>query len=64
MLALGAPEDAPAVLPLAVVVEGAAHPAELPDAPRALQADEHARLVVFFHIGAWERLRAVRTVNR
>ena len=62
VLALRTPEDAPAVLPLAVVVEGAAHPAELPDAPRALEANEDARFVVVFDLGAGEFLRAVRTV--
>ena len=62
VLALRAPEDAPAVLPLPVVVEGASHPAELPDAPLALEADEHARFVVVVDLGAGKLLRAVRAV--
>ena len=63
VLALRAPEDAPAVLPLAVVVEGAAHPAELPHAPRALQPREDARPVVLLDLGAGELLRAVGAVD-
>ena len=63
VLALRAPEDAPAVLPLAVVVEGAAHPAELPHAPWALQPREDAQLVVLLHLGAGELLRAVGAVD-
>ena len=63
VLALRAPEHPPQVDPLAVLVEGAAHAAELLGAPGALHALVDARLVVGLDLGPVDLLRAVGAVH-
>ena len=63
ILALRAAEHPPQVDPLAVLVEGAAHAAELLGAPGALHALVDARAVVRLYLGPVDLLGAIRTVD-
>ena len=63
VLALRAAEHTPKVDPLAVLVEGAAHAAELLGAPGALHALVDARAVVRLDLGPVDLLGAVGAVD-